>query len=373
MQLIVRPSCCQLETAVYSLGLVLTAVYLLVGLGGVVWFVLGHTDDSAVVVEMRDLYMMRMETMMGSLALMGAVLVITFIGLLTCLLLILGVKTEQRLLLLPWQLYHGAIILGCFGGGLYQAVHYTVLADGDDTFLACLALFPVVGGIFFIFLWVLVHQLAIRLRYRRQVDRVLEEKRASLASIHLSLPRQPHVAPDKDSHRSVKSIRTLKRRKDGARSRCQSEEHILTATGAGTVESPYYWVGSRSRSLPRNLERSGDRHIEEGSSDEDIEERFDYHSRNCNTLERSGTKKQTKPDNQPRKCSTDKVKRRSFTSLYTSDPQVCAADTTRQTLRRAANNSQPDTQASCHSLHSVKSVTIHPEVTQFSYTEFIPR
>merc|ERR1719483_1326669 len=67
------------------------------------------------VMEMRDLYMSRMGTMLGSLTLMGAVLVIAFLGLLTCLLLIMGVKTEQRLLLLPWQLYHATVILACFG------------------------------------------------------------------------------------------------------------------------------------------------------------------------------------------------------------------------------------------------------------------
>ena len=186
MQLFLSQKCCKLETAVYSLGLVLTAVYLLVGLGGVVFFLLCHTDEYVMVVEMRYLYMMRMGTMLGSLTLMGAVLVITFLGLLTCLLLIMGVKTEQRLLLLPWQLYHATVILACFGGGLYEAVYYAVLGEEEDKFLASMALFPIVGGIFVIFIWALVQQFFIRMRYRRQVDRVLEEKRAALASLHNS-------------------------------------------------------------------------------------------------------------------------------------------------------------------------------------------
>ena len=159
-------------------------------------------------VDISDLYKIRMKTMMGS-------------RLLTCLLLILGIKTEQHLLLLPWQLYHGAIILGCFGGGLYQALHYTVLAEREDSLLAYYALFPVAGGIFFLFIWLLVHQLAIRMRYRRQLDRVVEEKRASLASIHLHLQRQPEAPYENDNHRSVRSIPTLKRRREGARSQEQ--------------------------------------------------------------------------------------------------------------------------------------------------------
>jgi hypothetical protein len=44
--------------------------------------------------------------MRGALAVMGGCLVLSFTGLLTCLLLVVGVKTEQRMLLLPWQIFH---------------------------------------------------------------------------------------------------------------------------------------------------------------------------------------------------------------------------------------------------------------------------
>ena len=272
MQLVLRRNCCKLETAVYAIGIILTTTYLVVGLGGVIWFVLCHMEDSEVMTKLKELYLLKMETMMDSLAVMGAVLVVTFMGLLTCLLLILGVRTEQRLLLLPWQLYHLGVILACFGGGLYQVLHFTVLTDGKDAFQACFALFPIVTGLFVIFIWVLVHQLAIRLRYRLHMERVIEEKRASLASIHLSLPR-PAPTPDTradSSHRSVRSIRTLKRRGaaagaaagaggggGGARYRSHSVEQILTEAEANITESPYYWVAGRSRSLPRHLDTTG--------------------------------------------------------------------------------------------------------------------
>ena len=45
----------------------------------------------------------------------------------------------------------------------------------------------------------------------------------------------------------------------------------------------------------------------------------------------------------------------------------------RSNLRKSSDNSQADTQASCHSLHSAKSVTIHPEVTHYRYKHNIPR
>ena len=279
MHLVLRHNCCKLETAVYVIGIILTTLYLAVGLGGVIWFVLCHMDESEVMTRLKELYILKMETMMDSLAVMAAVLVITFLGLLTCLLLILGVRTEQRLLLLPWQLYHCGVILASFGGGIYQILYFTVLSSSDkkESFQACFALFPLVGGLFFIFIWVLVHQLAIRLRYRGQIERVIEEKRASLASLHLSLPRQhPPLTPE-TSHRSVRSLRTLKRRtgphQQGGRS--HSVEQILTESEANITESPYYWVADkgnigyrqstrenygatgRSRSLPRYLDRSG--------------------------------------------------------------------------------------------------------------------
>ena len=277
MQLVLRHNCCKLETSVYVIGIILTTLYLALGLGGVIWFVLCHMEESEVMTRLKELYILKMETMMDSLAVMGAVLVITFLGLLTCLLLILGVRTEQRLLLLPWQLYHCAVILASFGGGIYQILHFTILSSSDkkESFQACFALFPIVGGLFFIFIWVLVHQLAIRLRYRGHMERVIEEKRASLASLHLSLPRQhPPLTPE-TNHRSVRSLRTLKRRNGHQGGRSQSVEQILTESEANITESPYYWVADkghvayrqntrenywstgRSRSLPRYLDRSG--------------------------------------------------------------------------------------------------------------------
>ena len=35
---------------------------------------------------------------------------------------VVGVRTQQRLLLLPWQLYHATLVLACVGGGFYQVM-----------------------------------------------------------------------------------------------------------------------------------------------------------------------------------------------------------------------------------------------------------
>ena len=56
MKLLLSPNIWQLETAVCCLVMVLTAVYVLVGVCGVGWCVLCITDGSGVVVEVTDKY-----------------------------------------------------------------------------------------------------------------------------------------------------------------------------------------------------------------------------------------------------------------------------------------------------------------------------
>ena len=144
-------------------------------------------------------------------------------------------------------------------------------------------------------------------------------------------------------------------------------EHILTDSGARTVESPYYWVVSRSRTLPRNLEKLPDK---------DTNETFEYKTNGgYKTIERTGLNRLTDIMS---KCPTDKMKRRSYQSFYNSgskNQQAILQPHKTTSLRKASDNSQPDTQASCHSLHNTaaKSVSIHPEVTQYRYDDVIPR
>ena len=59
MQLVLRRSCCKLETAVYAIGIILTTLYLVVGLGGGVWFVLCHMEDSDVMTKLKELYLLK--------------------------------------------------------------------------------------------------------------------------------------------------------------------------------------------------------------------------------------------------------------------------------------------------------------------------
>ena len=123
-----RHQCFNLESFLFSMGLIMMMVYLVSGVSGVVWFVLSQAEPSTTVTRSNDVNDINMKSMRKSLVIMGTVLVTSLVGLVTCLLLVMGVKTEQVQLLIPWQVFHAVIILACFVGGFYQAMHYTVLA-----------------------------------------------------------------------------------------------------------------------------------------------------------------------------------------------------------------------------------------------------
>ena len=139
-------------------------------------------------------YHTKVGSMRGSLALMAGGLVLSFLGLLTCLLLVGISFTSLSCLQASWSWSSSHCPGGrsahpakAFASSLaalprhpctclcwrrllpghdpppsqyhldLQALHFTVLAEKKDTLRACLALFPVVAGIFFTFLWVADH------------------------------------------------------------------------------------------------------------------------------------------------------------------------------------------------------------------------
>ena len=85
------------------------------------------------------------------------------------------------------------------------------------------------------------------------------------------------------------------------------------------------------------------------------------------------------------KCSTEKMKRKQMNASRNQD-EGCKTDTLvrktgannvqqHSTLRKSSSNLHSETLGTSlsHSLGSVKNVTIHPEVTQFSYNHHKPR
>ena len=92
--------------------------------------------------------------------------------------------------------------------------------------------------------------------------------------------------------------------------------------------------------------------------------------RQCRTLERSSRPRNLQIESEVitiPKCSTEKMKRK-FAESLSQEAERCHTDTISR--RKVSPSSQPNLS---QSLSSVKNVTIHPEVTQFSYNHHKPR
>jgi len=282
--------------------------------------------------------------------------VMSLVGLVTCLLLVVGVRTKQAKLLLPWQVMHAAVILACYVGGTYQALHYTLLVETANIVSACLSVCPLVVGIFFTFLLVFTIQLATTIRQDQDNRDTWEEKREALACLHSSLSGHQEEEGDRNPCRSVKSIRTLKRKKGSEQiKRWRSMDYLQTGQE--------YWIDYRASSLPRHMERSGSIYLAS-----------QYTLPSTDIVRRRNTARQSdlqtiQSDMQTRQ--TDIKTRQS--DIQTRQSDIHTRQTDIQTRQSDIQTRQSDIQASCQSLQSVKSVSIHPEVTQYTYRHSIPR
>jgi hypothetical protein len=300
-----------------------------------------------------------------------------------------------------------------------------------------------VAGVLIIFLSLIVSQLATKLTYRRRLDKVrlhgnhrllridgcmawggrrgirvhctlflpiggccvriqppcppqvLEEKRASLATLHTSLPRP--LPREATGHRAARSVRSLKRRGkagggggmggeeyEALRVRSRSMEHMLAPGEGGSrpgsragLDNPNYWVQpgqqqlySRSRSLPRHLER-GERWEEQepgweaggGRATQTLgregRERWRGQAWEAGAPGRRSWREELEGSHRAEMERSWRVRRRMVQEPPARTPQAG---------RKSSDSSAPDTvQSSLHSLASGKSVTIAPTV------EIIPR
>ena len=80
------------------------------------------------------------------------------------LLVIKGARHSSPRLLLPWLVIQVFVILGCFAGGLYPVIAFTLISKERDLAQALAGLGPIGVGVLLILLWLPVDQLYIRLR-----------------------------------------------------------------------------------------------------------------------------------------------------------------------------------------------------------------
>ena len=183
--------CFRLTTFVYITVIIMMVVYVLLSVGGVLMFVMTSEPGR-----------------LGVICL-GCLLVICLLGVVSSLLLVLGLVTRQAKLFLPWLLDHSSLACLCLLGGLYQSGHFLL----TDPLLACLAVLPLVLAIFLTFFCLFVCQL-----YR--------DLRASQRPQKLSPEAGPGEGRQEGGgegggrgYRCVRSVRSLKRRSHLRRSR----------------------------------------------------------------------------------------------------------------------------------------------------------
>ena len=249
--------CCpSLHTTVITLNIALTSIYLLLIGASVVCWVLHANQvnqlqgtvievDSLSDIDNNDLGSVAEEETDVVVILLVIVICVSVLGLVTTLLLSIGVVRARTELFLPWLVWHMLTILGSIGSGLYLVIHFLLLLEERSVTNAILSLIPILAGIFLIFPWVIVDQLYVKYKQTKiiiEMDTTDPIKR-SMSSLSI-ISRQPTDTMRSNrstkSKVSSKSVRSVKKRNDQRHRlyrKSRSLEHILDNTSYNSSSS----------------------------------------------------------------------------------------------------------------------------------------
>ena len=256
--------CCSLDTAVGVMGGGMAALYLVVGVVAVGWRVVHKISinqgvGSVIEVDSFDeAYgdLARFEESDDTLIFMAMALVISFLGILSSLVLLVGVLRRSSCCLLPWLVWHVVMILGCIGSGVYLVIYFLVLVEERAVDMAVVSAGLVLAGIFFIFLWFLVDQLYVQLKQTKVTIEVENPLRKSISNLNMMNKHNSSTLGSCRSNRSqlsTQSFRSLKKRRNLNRQKelkikSRSLEHILDSS-SNSSNSTY-----QSEIISRKLE-----------------------------------------------------------------------------------------------------------------------
>ena len=120
MEVKIRPWCCSLDTAVVLVGAGVAAIYLVVGVLAVGWVVIqyvGFAENVGIVTEVdsfEEAYGTVVTDRDDTLALGAISVTLSFLGMVSSLLVAVGIMRRSSCSLLPWLVWHVVIILACF-------------------------------------------------------------------------------------------------------------------------------------------------------------------------------------------------------------------------------------------------------------------
>ena len=290
-----------------------------------------------------------------SVPVLAVCLGLALLGLLTAVLLLIAVRTSSRLLFLPWLIFNVLVIVSLLASGLFLVVHFTLLLEERDYLSAALSSPVLLLGIFLIFIWVLVDQLFISLGQRKLLVRVASSFRGSRASLTSSRQRGGLDTPA--SCRSLHSLPRKGRSRSAPRSapsrRRLKEDGYRVKEFSCRLELPGS-RGGRSRSLEHIL----------GSSSS--EESSVYSRQQCV----ASLPRLRKSREQPGMWRGDQEFQERNQEFQEGNQEFQERGAVTERLPRKGGRGQEKeygTLRSLRSLGSMKSVTIHPEVTEYHY------
>jgi len=382
----VRSCCCSLETSVVIVGILQSLVYSLLGFASTAWFVLQNSQEQTgtKVQEVNSMeaveWSLELEerpTLPLTPRLLGVCLALAVFGLLTAILLLIGVRTSIRMLFLPWLIFNVLVIISLLAAGLYLIIRFSLLLDEPDYLRAALSSPLVLLGIFLIFIWVLVDQLFLALGHRKLLVRVASSfrgSRASLTSRHRTGGETPGSMRSLSSSHRPRSLSSSQPRSLGREPSRSGRSHPGRRGGSAPRSAPSRrrrdTQGVRVREFSCRLDLPGSR--SQGALSRSLEqilgsssgEESSVYSRQAAI---ASLPRLRKSRHQPGMFQAEFQQQESsenFEAERASTDRLARRDVRGGSMGTMVDT---DTMRSSRSLASAKSVTIDPEVTEYHY------
>lgn len=262
----IRSWCCQLSTLVTVVAIIQTVVFLVIATLAVSWAVLAYTVDSY---PWLALYHPRQAVIALIIS-----LTVSFSGVLCNCLLLVGVRTQSRYLLIPWLVFSVTGVLTLLVSGTYFIVLFTMIKKEKDYVMAAVSSSLILLGILLIFIIVLVVHLFIDMKQKQLLVRVASSFRGSRASVNYkyrgnsdtpmsirskgSVPQsnRRRMRHHSDQHRNSQKYRVDKFscKLNFPAQKTRSLEHILDSSpGDSSLDNSGYQhqISGHTKSLPR--------------------------------------------------------------------------------------------------------------------------
>lgn len=262
----IRSWCCQLSTLVTVVVIIETVVCLVIATLSVSWAVLAYTVDSYP-------WLAQQHPRQSVIALVIC-LTVSFSGILCSCMLLVGIRTQSRYLLVPWLVFSVTGVLTLLVSGTYCIVLFTIIKKEKDYVMGAVSSSLILLGILMIFIIVLVVHLFIEMKQKQLLVRVASSFRGSRASVNykyrgskdtpMSIRSNSSVAQSSkhrmrhhsDQHRNSQRYRVDKFscKLNFPAQKTRSLEHILDSSpGNSSLNNSSYLhkISGHTKSLPR--------------------------------------------------------------------------------------------------------------------------